>query len=148
MHAAAAEGPGEYRTGHDAVQADSRRGQGSAHRGETQSAGRIFGEVGRLSRLFTAAALLCVLAGCSGHKPVIYLDHAWSLYYAKNNCYLYLPRGDRDPALQGCLSDETHGLESFEKILLFHSVCNPIVQALRSRRWPIGQRRKAPSGGF
>jgi hypothetical protein len=72
-----------------------------------------------LSRLFTAAALLCVLAGCIGRKPVVYLDHAWSLYYAKNNCYLNLPQGDRDPALQGCLSDEIHGLESFEKILLF-----------------------------
>jgi len=65
------------------------------------------------------AALACLLAvGCVRHKPVIYLDHQWSAYYAKNSCYLYLPKGDRDPQLQECVSRQMLALEMFERSLL------------------------------
>ncbi len=63
-------------------------------------------------------ASLCLLAGCTRHKPVIYLDHEWSLYYARNSCYLYLPRGDRDPGLEACLTRQTRALKDFERALL------------------------------
>ncbi len=60
--------------------------------------------------------LLCALAGCS--KPAVYLDHEWSLYYAQNTCYLYLPKGDRDPELEPCLAHRVDALERFERALL------------------------------
>ena len=66
----------------------------------------------------TLLALLCLLAGCTRQKPVIYLDHEWNAYYAKNTCYLYLPKADRDPGLQACLARQTGALQDFEKALL------------------------------
>lgn len=69
-----------------------------------------------LSRITLLLALLCALAGCS--KPAVYLDHEWSLYYAQNTCYLYLPKGDRDPELEPCLAHRVAALQRFEGELL------------------------------
>jgi hypothetical protein len=79
----------------------------------------------RASNSVSLLALLCVLAGCTRHKPVIYLDHEWSLYYAKNTCYLYLPQGDRDPGLEPCLNRQGHALQNFERALLSQLVAQP-----------------------
>jgi hypothetical protein len=65
------------------------------------------------------------LAACSRHGPVIYLDHEWSLYYAKNTCYLYLPLGDRDPGLQPCLARQIRAFQDFERALLAQLAAHP-----------------------
>ena len=70
------------------------------------------------TRLVTVALLCVLLSGCIRHKPVIYLDHAWSLNYAKNDCYLHLPQADRDPQLETCLEHQTRAFLSFERDLL------------------------------
>jgi hypothetical protein len=62
--------------------------------------------------------LLCVLASCSRAKPAIYLDNEWSEYYARNTCYLTLPKADRDPGLEPCLARQTQALDGFERALL------------------------------
>ena len=49
---------------------------------------------------------------------MVYLDHEWSLYYAKNTCYLTLPKADRDPGLEPCLARQIQGFERFEHALL------------------------------
>jgi hypothetical protein len=62
--------------------------------------------------------LLGVLAGCSRGKPAIYLDSEWSEYYAKNSCYLLLPKGGRDPGLEPCLTRQSQAFDSFKRALL------------------------------
>jgi hypothetical protein len=74
--------------------------------------------VSELRSRLALTMLLFVLGGCGRHKPVIYLDHEWSLYYARNSCYLLLPQRDRDPGLEPCLTRQSRGLESFERALL------------------------------
>jgi len=62
--------------------------------------------------------MLWLSAGCGRHKPVIYLDNEWSEYYAKNTCYLTMPKGNRDPGLEPCVARQSQALDSFERALL------------------------------
>ena len=97
-------------------------------------------------RVAVPAAVACsLLAGCARHNPVICLDHGWNLYYAKNTCYLYLPQGDRDPALQACLNREIQGLENFEKALLSELGTHPECAGVRIER---AADQGLPSGSF
>ena len=86
-----------------------------------------------MSKRLPLLALLCTLAACIRQSPVIYLDHEWSSYYAKNNCVLYLPLGDRDPGFEACLMRQVQALQSFERMLLAqlrtHPDCTGVVVA-------------------
>jgi len=84
------------------------------------------------SRVALLLTSLCVLASCGRHKPVIYLDNEWSQYYAKNTCYLFLPKGDRDPGLEPCVARQSRALENFEQAILpqlggAHPACAGVV---------------------
>ena len=90
-------------------------------------------------------ALAAVLAGCQRSRPVIYLDDGWNALYVKNTCYLYLPKGNRDPGLDACLERQLKAQQDFAQALRAQLRIQPACAAVLIANPDAG--REAPTGG-
>ncbi len=102
---------------------------------------------GRGPWLAALLVLAGVTAGCMRARQVVYLDDEWNSTYARNSCYLYLPKADRDPGLDDCLTRQDAALRAFVQSLRSQLRAQPACAAV-SMANPVAVQAPPPGRGF